>query len=327
MDKLQPIVYAVKHRKSDIRKLSRSGGIFTALSDAILHENGVVYGCVLTDEFLAKHIRADSKEMRNQMRGSKYIESDLCNTFKLVKEDINSGKKVLFSGTSCQIAGLKSFIGTETKQLICVDIICHGVPSPKIWKDYIRWQENRVKGECVGVDFRNKEFGWNTHIETLRLRKKNSEIKVIDSKIFTNLFYGHAILRPSCYNCPYKSIEHPGDITIADYWGIDNAAPGFNDNKGVSLVLVNNEKGIKLFDNVKDTLCYQLCEIEKSMQPPLISPFPKPANREKFWNAYRNRNFGFLVRKYGGYGVGNIPIKVWRKLKKKVEQYGKIQEK
>lgn len=303
--KPHPIVYAVKHRNSDIRKLSRSGGMFTALSDAILQENGVIYGCVLTEDFQAKHVRATNEELRNQMRGSKYIESNLCDTFKSVKEDMNAGKSVLFSGTSCQIAGLKSFIGSENERLICIDLVCHGVPSPKVWRDYVKWQEKKAKGKCVAVDFRNKKFGWNTHIETLEFRKKNGETKVVDSKMFTNLFYGHAIVRLSCFICPYKRIEHPGDITIADFWGIDTAAPGFNDNKGVSLVMINTEKGIEVFDAIKDTLHYQSCEIEKGMQGPLIGPFPKPPNREEFWETYKDRSFGHIARKYGEYGIMN----------------------
>lgn len=238
----QPKVYAVKHKDEATRAASRSGGIFTALSDRVLSDGGVVYGCILTDDFSAIHIRAENTEERNRMRESKYIQSKLGNTFKNVKLDLDTGKRVLFSGTSCQVAGLKRYLGKEYNNLFCVDIVCHGVPSKKVWNAYLRWQEEKNHSKVVKVDFRNKrDFGWHDHVETLYFKNGKSS----NSYVFRNLFYGHTVLRPSCYECQYKSVMHPGDITIADYWGIEKAAPEFDDNKGVSLVLVNNEAGEK----------------------------------------------------------------------------------
>ena len=225
-DLTYPVVYAVKHKDFDIRINSRSGGIFTALSDNILNKKGVIYGCILTDDFKAIHTRTTSPHGRDKMRGSKYIQSQLNDIFKDVYCEIEKNTPVLFSGTSCQIAGLKSYIGKEYDNLLCVDIVCHGVPSPKIWGEYLNWHEQKNNAKCINVDFRNKtDFGWKTHIETLTMKnEKSSEIKV-NSEIFKSLFYSHNILRPSCYHCPYKSTIHPGDITIGDYWGIDKAAP------------------------------------------------------------------------------------------------------
>ena len=125
----QPKVYAVKHKDEEIRAASRSGGIFTALSDLVLDDGGTVYGCVLTDDFHAVHVRTDSRDGRNQMRGSKYIQSKMGDTYKKVQEDLNAKREVLFSGTSCQVAGLKYFLGKDYDNLICIDIVCHGVPS------------------------------------------------------------------------------------------------------------------------------------------------------------------------------------------------------
>ena len=164
----QPKVYAVKHKDEMTRAASRSGGIFTALSDQVLSNGGVVYGCVLTEEFDAVHIRTDNAEDRNRMRGSKYIQSKLGDTFKSVKTDLDAKKSVLFSGTSCQVAGLKKYIGKEYDNLFCVDIVCHGVPSKKIWEAYLRWQEQKMHSKVASVDFRNKkDFGWHDHVETL----------------------------------------------------------------------------------------------------------------------------------------------------------------
>ncbi|MCD8197772.1 MAG: Coenzyme F420 hydrogenase/dehydrogenase, beta subunit C-terminal domain [Lachnospiraceae bacterium] len=244
-------VYAVKHREETVRAASRSGGIFTALSDLVLESGGIVYGCVLTEDFRAVHIRADHAYLRNQMRGSKYIQSKLGDTYKNVKLDLETGYCVLFSGTSCQVAGLRNFLGREYESLICVDIVCCGVPSKKVWRKYLEWQEKKTGKKVVAVDFRDKgTFGWRAHTEALTMDDGSK----VSSEVFKNLFYGHTVLRPCCYECPYKDVMHPGDITIADYWGIEKAAPEFDDNKGVSLVLANTDKGTKVFDECKKIL-------------------------------------------------------------------------
>lgn len=178
------------------------------------------------------------------MRGSKYIQSKIGDTFRNVKSDLVAGHEIIFSGTSCQVAGLKQFLGKDYENLLCIDIVCHGVPSPKVWKAYLAWHERNNNSLIQSVDFRNKgKFGWRDHVETLTFLN----LKSIDSKVFRSIFYGHAVLRPCCYECPYKSNRHPVDVTIADYWGIEKVAPEFDDNKGVSLVLVNNEYGDILF--------------------------------------------------------------------------------
>ena len=289
----QPKVYAVKHKDEATRAASRSGGIFTALPDQVLSNGGVVYGCALTDDFDAVHIRADNAEERNRMRGSKYIQSKLGNTFKNVKADLDARRSVLFSGTSCQVAGLKRYLGKEYDDLFCVDIVCHGVPSKKVWNAYLRWQEQKNHSKVAGVNFRNKrEFGWRDHVETLYFENGKST----SSRVFKDLFYGHTVLRPSCYECPYKSVMHPGDITIADYWGIEKAAPEFDDNKGVSLVLVNNEAGEKAFEKVKERLIWKQTKLEDSLQPPLKAPFPKPENRNQFWSDFEKSHLSMLPR-------------------------------
>ena len=140
----------------------------------------------------------------------------------------------------------------------------------------MEWQEKKRKAKCKEINFRNKaDYGWPAHIETLILEKSNGKKKRVDSRIYTNLFYSHNVLRMSCSKCPYKSIYHPGDITIADYWGINKAAPGFNDNKGVSLVITNNEKGMKAFQLAKGLIDYCETKIEDSMQQPFINSVSK----------------------------------------------------
>lgn len=167
----------------------------------------------------------------------------------------------------------------------------------------------------VSVDFRNKkDFGWRDHIETVTFDNGKS----VSSEIFKTLFYGHNILRPSCYECPYKSTMHPGDITIADYWGIENAAPEFDDNKGVSLVLVNNQKGEHIFENIQESLTWKATRIEDSMQPPLVSPFPEPKERKQFWDDFYNLNFGKITKRYGGADIKNTIKSKLRMIKRKL---------
>ena len=313
----QPKVYAVKHKDEAVRAASRSGGIFTALSDLVLSNRGVVYGCVLSDDFDAIHMRADNAGERNRMRGSKYIQSKLGDTFKNVKVDLDAGKNVLFSGTSCQVAGLRKYIGKEYDNLFCVDIVCHGVPSKKVWEAYLRWQEQKNHSKVASVDFRNKKvFGWRDHVETLYFENGI----FTSSGVFKNLFYGHTVLRPCCYECPYKSVMHPGDITIADYWGIEKAAPEFDDNKGVSLVLVNNEDGEKALNQVKEQLIWKQTKLEDSLQPPLKAPFPKPQNRDWFWKDFKNKPFEYVAKKYGGVGLKNDAKTFLRKIKRKIKK-------
>lgn len=301
-------VFAVKHKDEKTRAASRSGGIFTAISDQYLN-GGVVYGCILDDEFNACHIRAEDSFRRDKMRGSKYVQSQMMDCFKQIKKDLDENKNVLFSGTSCQVAGLRCFLQKDYANLLCMDIVCHGVPSPKVWHEFLRWISNGQK--VTEVDFRNKiDFGWASHTETLIISGKK-----INSEVWKNIFYSHNALRPSCYECPYKSIYHPGDVTIADYWGIDQAAPGFNDNKGVSLVLVNTEKGVDAFEKAKENIEWRETKIEDSMQPPLRAPFPKPESRVRFWNDLKNKDFSFIAKKYGSSKKTSLIRRITQKVK------------
>ena len=320
----KPLVFAVKHKNLKTRLQSRSGGIFTALSDLVLNQNGVVYGCALNENFEAVHIRATTKEERNLMRGSKYVQSRLGSIFHCVKKDLDNGLYVLFTGTSCQIDGLKAFLGQSYNNLLTVDIVCHGVPSPLVWKDYLDWRVPKG-AEILKVDFRNKvDYGWSKHIETIYFKLSSGKEKRIDSKIYTNLFYGHNILRPACFKCPYKDIIHPADITIADYWHIDEAVPGFNDDQGVSLVLINSDNGVAVFEKVKCDIEFSSAKIEDSMQQPLEEPCELPVTRDEFWKDYSRNSFLSIAKKYGDYGLINLVrryvIKINRRLNRIVHK-------
>lgn len=287
--------FAVKHTEETVRRESRSGGVFTALSDWILEQNGVVYGCKLFNNTIARHCRATTAKERDEFRGSKYIQSNTQSVFDAVKEDLKCGRWVLFSGTACQVAAISEYCkNMDCNRLVLVDVVCHGVPSPKVWRDYLRYMEKKVKANVIAVDFRDKKrFGWAEHMETFQF----DDGSICSDMVFRKLFYDHYILRPSCFECPYKSLNRVSDITIADCWGIRTHYPDFDDNKGVSLVLVNSPKGQYIYDELRNIEQISV-DLEKLMQPCLKENWPKPVDYDDFWEFYHRHSFNKVIKKY-----------------------------
>lgn len=289
------LAYAVKHKDEEIRAKSRSGGIFTAVSDVVLENGGMVYGCSLNDEFLAEHRRATTKEERDAFRGSKYIQSEMKNCYSLCANDLKAGLQVLFSGTPCQIEALYNFLelkNISTENLLTMDILCHGVPSPMVWKDYLNEKFN--ESEIESVNFRDKKnFGWRDHTETITVNGKE-----ISSKDFPKLFLSHFITRPSCFKCNYKNKNRISDITIGDYWLIELNKKDFDDNKGVSLVMLNSNKAINVFQECESNLIVEVFPLATSMQPVLNGNFPEPKNRKEFWEDYSKLSIMEMLKKY-----------------------------
>lgn len=303
--------YAVKHKDNNVVSNSRSGGAFTAFSDVILKSNGSIYGSVLDDNLHVCHKKATDYTGRNKMRGSKYVQSKMDNIFSEVLSDLYDEKKVLFSGTPCQVAGLQKYLSSFNYrgEIFYIDILCHGVPSPMILKKFIELIEK--KGKCKKIDFRNKlKYGWKDHVMTFIMDNGRE----YNRREYVKMFYSHNIIRPSCFNCPYKSIYHPGDITIGDYYGIEKLVPRFNDNKGCSLVLVNTQKGKKLFNKSTYNVSVEMTKLENSLQPVLKGNFELPKSREIFWKDYKKMDFKKLVKKYG---KESISIKIKRELRRK----------
>lgn len=288
--------YAVKNKDEFTRAASRSGGMFTALSDLILNDSGVVYGCVLSDDFrTARHIRAVTKEERNRMRGSKYIPSEIGDCYKLCGEDLKSGKKVLFSGTPCQNEALNCYLDAkkiDTSNLLRVDILCHTVASPLVWNKLLNWRANG--GHIDSADFRDKKtFGWAHHEESITV-----DGTVHSSRIFAVLF-GKNLSSPAyCANCRFKSVDRPSDITLGDYWGISEIDGAFDDNKGVSLVLINTPIGQKYFSECADDIEYKEYDLFDSMQPAFESSIRLPDNQDEFFSDLQAKGFNAIIEKY-----------------------------
>lgn len=287
------------YKKDDVLKHSQSGGAFTALSDVVLQQGGIIYGCILNEKFEAVHVRADNIQGRNAMRGSKYIQSEIEKTYKCVKKDLEEGKTVLFTGTPCQIAALKNYVPHEYMgNLYLVDIICHGVASPAVWQDYLKWMSNKI-GKIDRANFRNKQYGWDHAVETYESNGYTHK-----SYVFLKLFFMHRIVRDSCYQCPYKNLERQGDLTIGDFWGIHKVKPFVKDKQGVSLVLANTPKGLKLVSQIdEDKVLIIETPLEQSLQPTLKENYEHRMDEHIFWDEYANKDFTYIAKKYGAYSL------------------------
>ena len=293
-----PKAFAVKHIDDKVRMSSRSGAAFIAFSDIILNHSGAVYGASMQEDFSVQHCRALNANQRDLMKKAKYVQSSTVGIYPQVVQDLNTGREVLFSGTPCQVAGLRSYLSElhiDDSKLYCCDLVCHGVPSPTIWKDYVSYIHSKYKKKIIETNFRDKEFGWNTHFESFVLEDKKRKIVRRD---YTDLFYQHIMFRPSCHNCYFANIYRPGDLTLADFWGIEKNDVSFNDNRGVSLVLVSTEKGIRLFEQAEKDFQWFECEISDCLQPTLIEPSNVSPRRAKFWKDYKTMNFPEFLKKY-----------------------------
>ncbi len=279
------------HKNEGTRLHSRSGGAFIGFSDKILEAGGSVYGADFNNDFSVSHKRAEDSVGRDRFCGSKYVQSDTADTFPKVYEDIKNNKKVLYSGTGCQIGGLISYLKSKgiefpCDNLITVDIICHGVVSPRVWRDNLNIISKENKGEITEVEFRDKSFGWDSHIESYMINNQ----KVTSTK-YTDVFYEHVALRPSCYSCGYASIQREADLTLADAWGIKRAEPEWEHSKGVSLVFANTPKGADLLACAEKDLEVKSADIEAFMQPNMQGPTHRPAHRGSFWTMYNSKGF------------------------------------
>ncbi len=307
----EPLAFGARHRDIKEVESSRSGAAFIAFSDWVLQQGGVVYGAGFVDHFRVAHKRATTKTERDEFKGSKYVQSDLGTTFKQVKEDLKNGLLVMFSGTACQIAGLKSFVGKKLRpNLYLIDIVCHGAPSPFIWRDYLASVELKY-GCAEKVNFRDKSrLGWGSHKESFTFENG----MYLENYIYTDLFYQHVMFRHSCSVCHFTNLQHPSDITIADFWGWEKTNQTINsDNKGVSLFFINNEKGKFLFESVKDNLVHFPVELKNCMQPNLQHPSSIHPLRMKFEEDYARKSFDYVSYRYSNRYF-------WTKLKKKCKK-------
>jgi coenzyme F420-reducing hydrogenase beta subunit len=286
-----------KDSKSKLDKAS-SGSIFELLANYILDNKGIVIGAAFDQENKLKHIAIETKKDLTKLKGSKYLQSDLNNIFEYIKENVKE-KKILFVGTPCQVAGLKSFIKKGHENLYCVDLFCHGVPTPRLFNKYIKELENKYNEKVINYNFRDKVTGWENYSNTVKFKNKKIS-KVFFKNEYMQLFLSDVALRRSCYNCNFKLGNKYSDLTLGDFWGVDRYYPDMYNKEGVSAIIINSDKGIELFETLKKDLVYKDCKIEEILcdNQSLKHPVECPSSRKNFFNDLENLSVKKLASKY-----------------------------
>jgi coenzyme F420-reducing hydrogenase beta subunit len=303
----------------DIRIASSSGGIFTVLAQSILEEGGVVFGAALDGENQVNHIAVTKEKELEKLRGSKYVQSRINNTFSEVKDMLGEGKKVLFSGTACQIAGLKQYLGKEYENLLTIDVLCHGVPSPKVWEKYLKEKEKNNNGIAKQINFRNKYHGWKKFSMEIIFDNAKSYRKEFYYDYFMKLFMSNICFRKSCYACRFKDLSRPSDITLGDCWAIENYMPELNDDKGISIVLIQTSKGEKIFNQISKKIKMRQVEVEKAL-PPSSDSRKSVKCHSKRNEFFEKLNEGYSFRELIKLTEPSLMAKVTRKIKSMIKK-------
>ena len=321
--------FSFVHSDKKVVEKSSSGGAFTALSDVILEKNGVVVGAIYDHDFNVIHSIAVTREERDRMRGSKYVQ---CNPGLLYRE-IKSrllNQPVLFVGTPCQCAGLKSYLKKDYDNLIVVDFLCHGVPSNKMFKEHIAYIGKKHKGRAVEYSFRAKKYGWNSYANVVTFtelsQKQNSSAKKQSrvqedsswlAQAFLTFFAVNLSLRPSCFNCPYRSNHRPSDITIGDFWQIEYLT-GKKDKSGVSFVTVNSSKGESIIRDIEKSAKLKEYTLEQVKFRLPSNATKKPKRYDAFWNDYKTSGYEKVLQKHFN---NSIKARVRWEIKKMAKQF------
>lgn len=290
-------VFAVKSNDDSIRSRCTSGGIFLELASKMIVNGGVVYGCAFDDNLKACHIRCASMEDVERCVGSKYSQSDMCSSIPDAITDLKDGMCVLFTGTPCEIAGLIACVPANYRdQLLAVDLVCHGAPSPVLFQQHIGNIERSRKKIVSDYTHRPKNKGWGEYLETVTYSDGTKEQGTRLSGVWKEIFYSETALRPSCYSCPWSIDKRPGDLTIGDYWRIEDSHPEFRDRLGVSLVIANTPAGLSALNE------FSLDRIETSADdailgnPNLVKPTACPSRGSSVWNSFFEKEFLATIR-------------------------------
>ena len=294
--------FAAVNKDENIRLESSSGGIFTALAEKIIEEGGVVFGAKFTDDFSVAHGFAETNEGLADFRGSKYLQSIIGNSYKDCKHFLNAGRKVLFSGTPCQIQGLKKYLGCEYENLLTVDFICHGVPSPLLWKKYIDYRAGKFlakRGDIVKTAFRQKNDGWKLFSLSLTFANNREYRATLKKDPYMQIFLRDLALRNSCYNCFARGIARVSDITLADFWGVQNVLPEIDDDKGTSFVIAHSDTSNKLLCKLQNCTFTEIAVSDGAKYNTATENSPKkPKQRDYFYSDLEKLQFKTIVKKY-----------------------------
>lgn len=300
----ETVAYAMKNCDENVRKSSTSGGIFFLLSEYVLDRGGIIWGAAYDSDFSVRHIAVSDRKELSLLQGAKYVQSVIGTSFQEVKRELQKGCIVLFSGTPCQCAGLKSFLGKEYENLVTVDVVCHGVPSPKVWQAYIdyRSQKENAGNRPVKINLRSKTSGWSHYGYSTEFDYGNGKISRIHNSqdLFMKAFGGNICLRASCSDCSAKGVERCTDFTLGDYWGIWNQHPEFDDNKGTSVVFVHSQKGRDILNQVRENTEYLEVDIKDAYREngSMVYSSAMHAEREDFLKRVTAENFEEIISQY-----------------------------
>ena len=289
--------YAAVSRDSELLSNSTSGGVFATVAKMILEKDGLVYGAVWNEDFSVEHIEIDNPDELYKMQGSKYTQSNVYKIFSTVKENLLNNRKVLFSGTPCQVAALYSYLGKDYNNLYTMDLVCHGVASNQMLQDDIKYFEKKLHEKAVAVSFRTKEKGWGT---SGSIELTNRQVLYdISSSPYYYFYLSNTIFRESCYNCRFAGGPRQGDLTIGDYWKIETAHPNIaiDETKGISCVLVNSYKGGELVEACEENLILIESTFEKikDRNGQLVAPCKIPETRNSVLELYAQREYDKVV--------------------------------
>lgn len=279
-------VYAAKNSDDDIRLKSSSGGIFTLLAEQTIKGGGVVFGACWDKDWNVKHDYIDNISDLQRFRSSKYLQSVIGDNYLKAEQFLKTGRKVMFTGTPCQIAGLKHFLRKEYDNLLAVEIICHSVPSPGVWQQYLTTRLHTLKwnkSDIRNISFRDKKTGWKTYSFVIENKDGNSFIELSSKNAFMRGFLADLYTRPSCYACPAKQLRSGSDLTLGDFWGIESLMPEIDDDKGVSAIIVNSDKGKQVLHNINVELYEVSYNKLTTRNPALVKSFPITPKRNEFF--------------------------------------------
>ena len=292
-----PLAYAAYSLDEPVRMRSSSGGVFTELAKTVFAKGGVVYGAAYDENFRVVHRAAGNLAELDALRGAKYAQSRLGECFSEIKTRLDRGQAVLFSGTPCQVGGLKAFLKPDDENLLCVDFVCHGVPSPMAWERYVEYRAKADRsGELpVEINLRDKSSGWSRYrySNAFRYADGSEHLERSTQSAYMKLFTGDYLSRSSCENCCFKGYSRQSDITLGDFWGIWDVAPEMDDDRGTSVILLQSEKGRQAWDQIKDKLRIKEVRLEQASQsnPSMISTSKAKESREKALEAIREEGF------------------------------------
>ena len=292
-----PEFYAAFNLNEKDRIKSSSGGMVSLIARTTLKKNGVVYGVTLNGK-QAKNVRIDNEKELYKIMGSKYVQSEVGHTLKNVKQDLDDQKQVLFTGTPCQIEGLRSYLNKDYNNLICVSIICHGVPSPEIFKKYIEEKEEKNSSKLKNINFRNKQLGWHNYNIEYEYDNGKKEVVPASKDIYMSGYLKDYFLRECCYNCQMKYGEKStADIIIGDFWGIESTLPEIDDDKGVSAIVINSVKGKDIFEELKKNIKYEKVSLEdiSNGNPMLVSSTGYTKNKDNFFKLMESNEISTYI--------------------------------